>query len=211
MIATALSVLTGVATFGYMLGDRADHQPVKATCKVIAASSFIGVALANNALSTVYGTIILAALAFSWCGDVALLWRKERVFLVGLFAFLLGHLAFAAAFVARGVQWSWTGAASVLMLIMLATAGRWFASKAPEKLRRPVIAYVTVIAAMVALAVGVWPSEGGGLIVAAALSFMVSDVFVGLDRFVKPGWQTRWGGTPLYFGAQVAFAHTVNG
>ncbi len=205
-----LTGLTGAATAGYMLADRADHRIGRSALKIVAATSFVALALANGALTSTYGAVLFAALVLSWLGDVALLWRAQVMFLTGLVAFLLGHLAFGVAFLARGVQTSWLGGGAVLMLIFLLTVGRWFVGKAPAKLQKPVIAYVIVITAMGSLAIGTAGSDGGPLIAVAAVAFMVSDIFVGLDRFVAAGWKTRRWGTPLYFGAQVMFAWSVS-
>ncbi len=211
MLAVALTAATALATVVYMLADKSNYRPMKAVAKMTAATSFCALAVVNGALSTTYGTVLLAGLVLSWLGDAALLWRNERVFLLGLVAFLLAHLAYGAAFIVRGIDTNWSAVAAVLLAIVVATAGRWFMNKAPAKLKIPVIAYVSVIGAMVSLAAGVLPSAGGKLVFGAAVAFMVSDVFVGLDRFVRTGWQTRWWGTPLYFGGQAAFAWTVVG
>ena len=56
----------------------------------------------SGALDTVYGRAVLAALALSLIGDVCLLSHKPRPFLIGLTAFLLGHLAYSIAFVVHG-------------------------------------------------------------------------------------------------------------
>jgi uncharacterized membrane protein YhhN len=209
MLSILLTAAAIIATIFFMYADKTDSQRNKRVFKVLAATSFVGLAVANGALQSTYGTVILAALCLSWCGDVALLSRAQVTFLGGLVAFLLGHLAFAVAFVVRGVDPVYWLPAAIVMAIVVATAGRWFAGKAPAKLKVPVVAYVSVIGVMAALAIGTVPTEGGALIAGAALSFVVSDVFVGIDRFVKDGYDTRKWGTPLYFGAQVAFAWTV--
>ena len=175
---------------------------------MVAATSFCVVAWLNGAQDSAYGRAILAALCLSWVGDAALLGASKRAFLVGLFAFLAGHLAFAAAFVLRGINPVAAAIGAAVVVVAMGTAGRWFVGIAPPKLKGPVVAYLFVIGSMVALAAGVAPGVGGGLIALAAALFMVSDVSVGLNRLAEGGREHRWG-TPLYFGAQLLFAWTV--
>ena len=60
-----------------------------------------------------YGIAVLVALAFSWIGDACLLSKKERVFLLGIMAFLLGHVGYIVAFAVRGLDPTWAGAAAL--------------------------------------------------------------------------------------------------
>ena len=54
-------------------------------------------------------------------------------------------------------------------------------------MRVPVLAYIIVISAMVALAVGTIPNEAHALIPIGALLFYLSDIAVARDRFVEQG------------------------
>lgn len=209
VISLAFSAICATATGVYMFADRAGNLPAKRVAKMTAASGFVATAAVNGAMESDYGKALFVALLFSWLGDAALLSRASGAFIGGLFAFLIGHLAFGAAFVVRGVDWTWALAGAVALTAVVATAGKYFVAKAPEKMRWPVIAYITVIGCMGALAIGSIPSPHGQWIGLAAAMFVVSDVFVGRDRFVSPGFQTRRWGTPLYFGGQLLFAWTV--
>ncbi|MCC6648886.1 MAG: lysoplasmalogenase [Polyangiaceae bacterium] len=177
--------------------------------KPIAALGFVGSAWQHGALDTAYGAWVLAALVASMGGDVALIPRTPRTFLAGLGLFLLGHLLYACAFVARGAS---PGAAALALLplsIVLALVARWLMPRVPARMKAPVAAYMVVITAMVALAVGTVAARGDARIVVAAVAFYVSDLSVARDRFVQQGFSNKLWGWPLYFGAQLVFAATV--
>jgi uncharacterized membrane protein YhhN len=98
------------------------------------------------------GTV--AAKAFSWGGDVALLGASQRSFLVGVGSFFGAHVAYIAAFLSvRGEpdDWDTRGLKGALGLwltaapVMSLAAGR----KDPA-LRVPVAAYATILSAMFA-------------------------------------------------------------
>ncbi len=65
--------------------------------KVAASSSFLALGLWNFA-GSFYGSLVVVSLAFSWIGDVSLVWRSKRALFGGIAAFLLAHVAYAIAF-----------------------------------------------------------------------------------------------------------------
>jgi uncharacterized membrane protein YhhN len=66
-----------------------------------------------------------------------------------------------------------------------------------------VLAYITVITAMVALAAGsVW-LRASWTLAAGAVGFYLSDLSVARDRFVAPAFVNRAWGLPLYYAAQL--------
>jgi len=167
---------------------------------MIASTGFMGLAVAAGGLQTTYGRMILVALFFSWWGDLFLISGQRHLFLMGLVAFFLGHLGFGAAFLAHGVNTTWTLAALVALLIPLGSLG---------EMRYPVYAYIGIITLMVALSAGAWGKEGTVLMLVGAVLFYISDVFVARDRFVTSDVWNRYLGLPLYYAAQLALAYTV--
>lgn len=126
---------------------------------------------------------VLIGLAFSWVGDVALLWPQQG-FLPGLVSFLLAHLAYLLAFT-RAVplaarRWPFAGYALVAGAILsLLWPG------VPPGLRLPVLAYVVCLAAMGAQAAVVWRSghpRGAVLALGGAL-FVASDALLATNKF----------------------------
>ncbi len=150
------------------------------------------------------GPWAVAALALSVVGDVLLLWDNKRVFLVGLFAFLLAHVAYAVAFVVIGVDWLAVAFGATLMAPFAAGVGRALWPKA-GRLAKPVMAYITVISCMVCLAAGTVPGAGPVLLIGATL-FFLSDLGVARQRFIADVAINRLIGLPLYYAAQLVLA-----
>ena len=122
--------------------------------KVIASSAFIAVGLSAGALKTRYGHIVLAALILSWVGDLLLTRESESMFLFGLGAFLLAHIAYVTAFLVRGIDRKVALVAFVpIALISLVTAA-WLAPYVPADFIIPVRVYTIVISLMVIAAFG---------------------------------------------------------
>lgn len=201
--------LTVAAMCALLVSKRNDWRVGEWICKPLASTGFIVSALQHGALEAPYGRAVLAALVASWWGDVLLIPKMKRAFLAGLGAFLLGHVAFAAAFVTRGVAWPATLATGAALGVPLALVGRWLMPHVPAAMKAPVMAYMAVITAMVALAVGTVALHGNAYILVGAVSFYLSDLAVARDRFVVTAFSNKLWGWPLYFGAQIVLAATV--
>ena len=132
---------------------------------------------------------LVAALLLGLVGDVLLLPAVDR-FVAGLAAFLAGHLALVGAAMAAGL--SGTGAPALGLVgaaVAVVAVGRPIvAAVAGSRLRWPVVAYVTVIAAMLAAVVG----TGRWVAAAGAVLFALSDSLLGWTRFVTPRHDRRW-------------------
>ena len=133
----------------------------------------------------------------------------SATFLAGLGSFLAGHLAFAVAFVVRGVTPLAIAIGLGLLLLPVALVWRWLAPRLDGAMRVAVPTYVGAITLMVALAAGTAGYRPGWLILAGALLFFVSDLSVARDRFVRAGLVNRLWGLPLYYAAQLLFALSV--
>jgi uncharacterized membrane protein YhhN len=124
-------------------------------------------------------------------------------------SFLLAHLAYAGAFLVRGVRPTVAAAAVLGILPLSLLAWRWLRPHVPQRLRGAVAAYVLVISAMVVLAAGTLGGGGSGRVVLGAVLFYASDLAVARERFVvSTPWNRAWG-LPLYFGAQLVLASSV--
>lgn len=149
----------------------------------------IGVAVAGDGapLVTALG---VGALVLCLVGDIALLPAVDR-FVVGLGAFLLGHLVFIPMFVALGLDRPELALVAALWLLpILALAGARIvvaAGRADAALRVPVTAYLGVISAMALVG---WATGVGAALVGAA-SFVVSDTILGWRKFLGgPRWMS---------------------
>jgi len=204
------ALVTIAATAALLAAERAGWQPGVWVAKPIAAAGFVGAAWANGALDTPYGSWILLGLVLSLIGDVFLIPKERpRAFLIGLVAFLLGHVAYTIAFAVRGLDVPTMAVAMVAVLALGLMALRYLLPHVSASMRRPVLAYVVVISGMLACAAATVGHAGMPAIFAGAFAFYLSDLAVARQRFVaKSFWNKAWG-LPLYFGAQLILAWTT--
>jgi len=180
--------------------------------KPLASTAFVLAGWAAMSEPSPYAIGIFVGLVLSWWGDVLLIPKDNpKVFQLGILAFLLGHLAYAGAFLARGVDAMATLAMIAVLAVIAVAILRWLLPHAPSDMKVPVIAYVVVISTMVALAVGTWAAHGIPAIVVGAVMFYVSDLAVAMDRFVRNSFVNRLWGLPCYFIAQLVLAWTIAG
>lgn len=131
-----------------------------------------------------HGTM-LAALFFSWLGDVLLMGAGEGFFMGGLAAFLSAHVCYIWIF-SRGGTFRLLRVLPFLMYVALLLAGP-LNGKLPEDLQIPLYAYVAVITAM-----GVMASlrntqrPGYELVLIGSILFILSDSFLALNKFSSP-------------------------
>jgi uncharacterized membrane protein YhhN len=183
----------------------------RAIFKIIASSAFVVAALQLDGNESLYGRLILAALALSWVGDVFLLSKHSRFFMIGLASFLMSHIVFSMAFAHRPLSVS----ALVVGLVVMSCIGLivllWLWSHLQGLYRVAVAAYVIAIVAMCSFAIAVCATSGTWLLAVGALAFAASDISVARDRFVSPGFINRAWGLPLYYAAQLTLALSVGG
>ncbi len=142
---------------------------------------------------------ILAALIFSWTGDIILLWsddpqRGVLFFLLGLGAFLIAHLAYVMGFRAAIRRLSDKPRQNWHILPFLALLLGFLYLLWPglgPDFKFPVTIYGAVIVTMVYMAFVLnnrWSSGWGRVLLAGACLFMVSDMILGYCKFLAPGW-----------------------
>ena len=140
--------------------------------------------------------LTVIALILGWCGDVLLMFSSEgeyapMFFLLGLSAFLSGHLFYILAFRAVGKKYGITSLAKSLVVILayillgvLLVMKLW--PDLPDGMQFPVIFYAVTILLMGIMAYRVKPGlerSVWGLIMAGAMLFIISDSIIGLSRF----------------------------
>jgi uncharacterized membrane protein YhhN len=131
-------------------------------------------------------TVTIVALALCLIGDVALLGAVDK-FVVGLAAFLLGHIAFVVMFGLRGFdRWTLAGIAIIGCALLLGTTAVPIVRGAAAKgFGVPVRAYLVVITSMCILG---W-ATGNWLIMLGSTAFIVSDSILGWGQFVA---ERKW-------------------
>lgn len=145
----------------------------------VAKPATLGFLLLYAAQGPAASWYLLAALTLSLLGDVYLMLPGD-LFVAGLVAFLLAHLAYIADFHV-------TLPARALWFVVVALAATPLALRivraiAAPPLRLAVAVYMAVIALMVASAIASWELTA----LAGALLFMASDAMIAIDRFVAP-------------------------
>jgi uncharacterized membrane protein YhhN len=199
----------GVTAFfltGLLVAEGRHDPRVIWLCKPLASAGFVGAAVAAGALGSAYGKAIFAALVLSWLGDVLLIPEHNGAFLGGLAAFLFGHIAFATAFLLRRPSPAWTAIALLLLGVVAVAVGRWLLPYVPSSLQIPVGLYIAVITTMAALAAGALAAGEPPVGVLGAFAFLLSDLAVARDRFVRPGFLNKLWGHPVYYAAQLLLA-----
>lgn len=177
--------------------------------KPVASLAFVALALQSGAIGSPYGTWLLAGLVSCMAGDLLLIpTERPSMFRAGILAFLLGHVAFAVAFLTRPLSWLGLVGAGLVLFGLLRAVLRWLRPRLAADMVVPVHAYVIVIGAMAAVACAVSLAGGPWQVAAGALAFAASDVAVARDRFVAPGFVNRAWGLPLYYAAQLTLAVT---
>lgn len=187
----ALLVVAGLAAGADWWSRVTDKRAVELVSKPLATVALGGVAVVcadrGDVGSAALGAVIIG---FVCCliGDVALLPAVDR-FVVGLAAFLVGHVAFVVMFVLLGLDRWWLGAVALVAAVAVALVlGRRIVSGArvsDPSLAMPVQAYLAVILSM---AVVGWATGRPAAMAGAAL-FVSSDSILGWRQFVE---KRRW-------------------
>ena len=146
--------------------------------------ALIVLALVVHPVDATERAFFVVALALGLISDVFLMLPRD-LFVAGLAAALLEHLAYISGFRTRELHVGHLLIAAVIALVSVAV----IFPKVYEALRRdhpnlvaPVIAYLVVFVVMVASAGG----TGSTIALAGALLFFYSDAILAWNRFVKP-------------------------
>ena len=194
-----------------VLAEWFDSAWARAAGKLTASSGFVWAAIAWGALESPYGQWMLAGLVLCWLGDALLLPAGQTVwFQLGIGSFLLGHVAYAAAFVGLGVDPAASGAAVAGVAAAAWWTLRWLRPHVPADFRWPVGVYVAVIGTMVVTALGAVGAGAPAPVAVGAVGFALSDLSVARDRFVSAGFSNTAWGLPLYYLAQLTLAYSVS-
>ena len=208
MLAEAFTLLVGVFLAALLFADARDARRLAFFCKAAASLCFVllSVSLHIQVRGT-FGALVFGGLVMAFGGDVALAVPGGRAFLVGLGLFLVGHLAYIAAFAAVVPPGGWLSPASAAPAIATLIA---YAVLSPKlgAMRGAVVAYMAAITVMVVAAMAARRAGHGhgNALLSGALLFYVSDLSVARDRFVARAFVNRAWGLPAYYAAQVLMA-----
>jgi uncharacterized membrane protein YhhN len=185
---TALAVGALVVAGLLALGDWYSRWRLSPTleyiCKPGTLLALIAAALLLDPRHDAVRAWFVAALALSLVGDVLLMLPKEQ-FVGALGAFLLAHVCYIGGFVAEGLRAPAVVLAIVGTAVIIAPVARRVlrgVSANEPALRPPVVAYLVVIGAMLAVAI----ASGNPLAIVGAALFVTSDSMIAWSKFVAP-------------------------
>lgn len=183
--------------------DRLEQWAKPATTVLV-----IGLAVASGATADRVAVAVVA-LGFCLIGDVALLPAIDR-FVVGLAAFLVGHLLFIVLFEQYGLDNPIAGGIALALAVVLATAVAPTIVRGAHEQRTalaiPVMAYFAAISAM---AVCGW-ATGRPWVIAGTTLFVLSDAILGWREFVTSRPWMPLAVMTTYHGALVALALSLH-
>jgi uncharacterized membrane protein YhhN len=178
--------------------------------KPVAALSFVFISFKLGALESGYGRLILFSLALCAVGDILLLNRKLKIsFFCGMLVFAIAHLLFSLSFI-KSSTFDFASLVTFLPLIMILGCINfmYLLPRMPHKFKPFILLYGLAIFMMITSAYTFMYEQK--LILIAAIFFVLSDIFVAKDRFIKRSTKNALLITPLYFAAQGLFAFSVS-
>ncbi|MCF8463636.1 MAG: lysoplasmalogenase [Flavobacteriales bacterium] len=146
-------------------------------------------------LSNFFSKTIQFGLFFSWIGDIALMFDEKIPFLfvVGLGAFLIAHLGYAAAFLRNVKDSKFTlnlpnaGLMALPFILITGTFFYYMKDGLPANLFIPVLAYTVVISVMGITAAARHKhvdKKSYCWILIGAILFILSDMVIAINKFV---------------------------
>lgn len=180
-----LAIMMAVA-FVDWVAVHVDKRPLEYVCKPLTMVAAIALALSLDVGdATSSRNLVVVGLGLSLVGDVFLMLpNREKFFVPGLVAFLLGHLAYIPGLLLLNFELPWLIVGVVLVGLSLVVVGsriiRGINEKEP-RLAVPVMAYIGVISVMVISAF----ATANPFAIAGAMLFYVSDSLIAITGFIK--------------------------
>jgi len=209
--ALVLSAGVIVSAAAAIWAERSGRRPLFQRVKPLTTVLIIAVAaMAPVPVPAAYKTFILAGLAFSLLGDIALA-LSEKWFQAGIAAFLVAQVLYIMAF--KPGPGHPVSTFLFLPLILYGLLMYFLLRPGLGPLKLPVFVYVAAITIMAGFAAGRYVDLGGAkplLAFAGAILFLISDSVLAYDRFAKrigPAAQIVILGT--YFPAQLLIALSI--
>lgn len=206
MMIILATIVCALGCIALLVAELREWSVARAVAKAIASLGFLSVGVLA-AGSDPYARWIVIGLALGVIGDIALLGHDKRSFLLGLSAFLVGHIAYIVAIAQLAPLRTWLGAVGVFVAPPIAVGGITLAYLWTRlgRLRVPVIAYVVAIITMV---IGAVATRHTPLVIGAVL-FFASDLSVARERFVGSTFANKAWGLPCYYAGQLLIAWSL--
>jgi len=125
-------LLCVLAVAGLLVAEHRDSRVGLWLTKPLASAAFIWLGLVSGGLDSAYGNLVLLALVWCLLGDILLIPRdRPKVFRAGVFAFLLGHVAYSAAFLSRPLAPEGLLVAAIVLGVAILAVLRWLDKSLP--------------------------------------------------------------------------------
>jgi uncharacterized membrane protein YhhN len=205
------SILTLLAILSASIHIRAEYRGPRQHIYIFKPLTMVFIlllAILGQATLPFYRYMIITGLVFSLAGDVFLMLPSDR-FVAGLVAFLIAHLFYIVAFVSEINVLIWW---PLIPLVIYGIVIHTILAPSLGKLKLPVLVYVVIILIMVWLAWERWSQTGqsGALLASVgAVSFVISDTILAINRFRGAFKPARVLNLTTYFAAQWLIAGSV--
>ncbi|HOY39551.1 MAG TPA: lysoplasmalogenase [Bacteroidales bacterium] len=185
-----LIILLAIAFIGIITAEATDWQKLRYVTKpfIMPVMALLYTFITHN-----FSPIIIAALGFSFGGDIFLLWPKNnKCFLFGLIAFLIAH----GLYIYGILQWLIVfhkipaiAFTSVIIYFVIGICIFNLLKKGLGKLKIPVIVYMSFLLGMSFLSMLLFIfncSYTTGFVFTGSIFFIISDSILALHNFRKP-------------------------
>jgi uncharacterized membrane protein YhhN len=156
-----------------------------------------------------YTVGILAGLALSMGGDIALMFAWDKAFRVGLVLFLLAHIAYTVTFTLLSPFHAADLVSGIVLLVLGIVVYRYLEPNLND-MKGSVILYIVVICLMVNRAISTFfgtsfTATQSWLVSVGAVLFWISDLILAAARFGHP-WQYHRISLAFYYSGQLLIA-----
>jgi uncharacterized membrane protein YhhN len=213
MMNVIIIVFGFILLLGLLYYERKEDRKPLLIVKSVLSLLFVITALLQLHPVPAYYHYLFVGLIFCLIGDVCLALPQKKAFMVGLVAFLVGHILYIFSFSSLIQIHYWISASLFIIFCMSAFIFLWLRPHLKSMLI-PVLLYILVITVMASGAWAVfWKSSfqisGRVSILLGSLCFYFSDVFVARNKFIKEEYRNRLFGLPLYYTGQFLLAFSV--
>ncbi len=217
-MAAALTALSIFFLLIMLVAEAQSSLRLRYVSKPLASACFVLLALVladGGSTEYLYGLCIVVGLSLGAIGDVALMFKGQRSFLLGLVSFLFGHAAYvlACALLVPPSEWATPYA---LAPVVAAAGVLLYLWPHLGKMMVPVLFYILTIVLMVVGALAVYlrhdaafSEQQATLLLIGAILFFASDIAVAKSRFVKAQLRDRLWGLPAYYAGQLLIAWSL--
>ncbi|MBV6642209.1 MAG: lysoplasmalogenase [Cyclobacteriaceae bacterium] len=133
--------------------------------------------------------LLVAALLFSWLGDLLLMGSGDLYFLGGLVSFLVAHLFYAVVFYRAADRKSRLNALSLIPFLVFGLVILYILIPRTGNLALGIIIYaigILIMAFMASIRKGVTSTLSFYLVFGGAILFVISDSLIAFDKFYNP-------------------------